>query len=322
MSITRETLEKHLKDPAIFCCRREKGLVISAADLEDPGLFDDMQDAGLLTLSPDGLRIEQVIGCTLTQDVEALTPITPDVLDKVNEIADDSKEEPAALFEDPAPAQITALEPLTGGNGMIHIEIGKAEKFEDLKLDVPVFGGTAPAPAVPVTEAAPDLPEVGKKTVIRSLVKKHIKITDVKLGNTTSIKDGVITIDESIVNDAVKEDVLCKSLKLDIIHPSERHLYTETIMDVCPIATKVEGELGEGVTKVADGVVFMLTGVDEDGVQVHEFGSSEGYLDEKMYFGHPGCADENDIIIRCHAVIQRLSGMTRPGPFAAHKCQD
>ena len=31
MSITRETLEKHLKDPAIFCCRREKGLVIGAA---------------------------------------------------------------------------------------------------------------------------------------------------------------------------------------------------------------------------------------------------------------------------------------------------
>ena len=322
MSITRETLEKHLKDPAIFCCRREKGLVIGAADLEDPGLFDDMQDAGLLTLSPEGLRIEQVIGCTLTQDVEALTPITPDVLDKVNEIADDSKEEPAALSEAPATAQITALEPLTGGNGMIHIEIGKAEKFEGLKLDVPVFGGTAPAPAVPAPEAAPELPETGKKTVIRSLVKKHIKITDVKLGDTTSIKDGVITIDESIVNDAVKEDVLCKSLKLDIIHPSERHLYTETIMDVCPIATKVEGELGEGVTKVADGVVFMLTGVDEDGVQVHEFGSSEGYLDEKMYFGHPGCADENDIIIRCHAVIQRLSGMTRPGPFAAHKCQD
>ena len=111
-------------------------------------------------------------------------------------------------------------------------------------------------------------------------------------------------------------------MKLDVIHPNERHQYTETIMDVCPIATKVEGELGSGITKVADGVVFMLTGVDEDGVQVHEFGSSEGYLDEKMYFGHPGCADENDIIIRCHVVIQRLSGMTRPGPFAAHKCQD
>ena len=320
MSITRETLEKHLKDPAIFCCRREKGLVISAADLEDPGLFEDMQDAGLLTLSPDGLRIEQVIGCTLTQDVEALTPITSAVLDKVNDIPEESKEKAAEPAEAPAPLQVTTAEPITGGNGMIHIEIGKAEKFEGLKLDVPVFGGAVPA--APVPETTPELPENGKKTVIRSLVKKHIKITDVKLGDTTSIKDGVITIDESIVNDAVKEDILCKSLKLDVIHPNERHLYTETIMDVCPIATKVEGELGEGATKVADGVVFMLTGVDEDGVQVHEFGSSEGYLDEKMYFGHPGCADENDIIIRCHAVIQRLSGMTRPGPFAAHKCQD
>ena len=154
MSITRETLEKHLKDPAIFCCRREKGLVISAADLEDPGLFEDMQDAGLLTLSPDGLRIEQVIGCTLTQDVEALTPITSAVLDKVNDIPEESKEKAAEPAETPAPVQVTAAKPATGGNGMIHIEIGKAEKFEGLKLDVPVFGGAAPAAPVPETAPA------------------------------------------------------------------------------------------------------------------------------------------------------------------------
>ena len=317
MSITQETLQKHLKDPAIFCCRREKGLVISAADLEDPGLFDDMQEAGLLTLTPEGLRIEQVVGCTLVKDVDALTPITKDVLDKVNEVEDDAEEEVKAAEEE-APEAAPAAQPCTGGNGMIHIEIGKAEKFDGLKLDVPVFAGAAPAGVA----AAPADVKTGEKTVIRKLIKKHIKISDVKLGKETSIKDGVITIDKDIVKKAVGEDVLCKSLELDVIHPNERHIYTETIMDVCPIATKVEGELGEGVTKVCDGVVFMLTGVDEDGVQVHEFGSSEGYLDEKMYFGHPGCADENDIIIRCHAVVQRLSGMTRPGPFAAHKCQD
>ena len=84
MSITRETLQSHLKDPAIFCCRREKGLVIGAADLEDPSLFEDMVDAGLLELSDKGLRIEQVLGCTLLQDVEALTPITREVLDRIN----------------------------------------------------------------------------------------------------------------------------------------------------------------------------------------------------------------------------------------------
>ncbi len=185
-------------------------------------------------------------------------------------------------------------------------------------MDVPVFAGS-------VSEAECEketLPKQGEKKVMRKLIKKHIKISDVKLADRTSIKDGVITIDKDIVKKAVLEDKLCKSLELDIIYPNQRHVYTETIMDVCPIATKVEGELGEGITKVVDGVVFMLTGVDEDGVQVHEFGSSEGYLDEKMLYGHPGCADEGDIIIRCHAVIERLSGMTRPGPFAAHKCQD
>ena len=315
MSITQETLKMHLKDPAIFCCRREKGLVISAADLEDPSLFDDMVDAGLLKLSDEGLTIEQVLGATLLCDVEALTPITKSVLDKVNEIEKESPKKANEVKEFPKETEKT----VTGGNGMLHIEIGHAEKFEGLSIDVPLFPG-APATCVePVTE---EKKASGEKKVIRTLKKQHIKISDVEIGTETSIKDGTITIDGSIVEKAILEDELCKSMKLDVIHPDERHQYTETIMDVCPIATKVEGELGSGITKVADGVVFMLTGGDEDGVQVHEFGSSEGYLDEKMYFGHPGCADENDIIIRCHVVIQRLSGMTRPGPFSAHKCQD
>lgn len=313
MSITQETLHKHLKDPAIFCCRREKGLKISAADLEDPSLFDDMVDAGLLILKDEGLTIEQVIGNTLLTDVEALTPITKDVLDKVNEVESAVATVPAAVKSEVKPS--VAAKASIGGNGMIHVEI---DKLEGLSLDIPAgttIGGLIPS--VPVVDE-----EVGKKNVIRKLIKKHIKILDAEIGKETSIKDGKITIDKSIVDKAVKEDELCVSLELDVIHPNERHIYTETIMDVCPIATKVEGQLGEGITKVADGVVFMLTGVDEDGVQVHEFGSSEGYLDEKMYYGHPGCADDNDIIIRCHAVIKRLTGMTRPGPFAAHKCQD
>ena len=331
MSITKETLEKHLKDPAIFCCRRQKGLVISAADLEDPDLFDDMVEAGLLELSPDGLRIEQVLGSTLLEDVEALTPITRNVLSGVNEEASGSPEADLPEKESDCIELESCTAPVIttrmGGNGMIHIEIAKADKIEGLKLDVPVGMAAAgvDTPAVLTEdkpEAGPGTVQTGTKKVIRTLTKKHIKITRVELGDKTEIKDGVLSIDKSIVDKAVLEDPLCKSLALDVIYPDQRHQYTETIMDVCPIATKVEGELGEGITKVADGVVFMLTGVDEDGVQVHEFGSSEGYLDEKMYFGHPGCADENDIIIRCHAVIQRLTGMTRPGPFAAHKCQD
>ena len=304
MSITKDTLQKHLTDPAVFCCRRAKGTVIGAADLEDPTLFDDMVDAGLLDLSGDGLTIEEVLGSTLQQDVEALTPITKDVLDKVN-----AKSTPIAATPVAPATPSTPAAP----SGTIHVTI---DKLEGLSLDIPagtlLGGAAAAAPAV----------KKGEKKVLHTLIKKHIKITDVEISDKTTIENGKIYIDGSIVDKAVTKDPLCISLNLDVIYPDERHIYTDTIMDVAPIATKVEGELGEGVTKVADGVVFMLTGVDEDGVQIHEFGSSEGFLDEKMYFGHPGCADEGDIIIRCHAVIKSKTGMSRPGPFAAHKCED
>lgn len=308
MSITKDTLQKHLTDPAVFCCRRAKGTVIGADDLEDPTLFDDMVDAGLLTLSDDGLTIEEVLGSTLQKDVEALTPITKDVLDKVNP----KSAKPVETVPTAAPAKAAA--PEAAQSGTIHLKI---DKLEGLSLDIPAGTVLGASGVLPAAETGR-----GEKKVIRTLLKKHIKITDVEISDHTAIKDGKIFIDGSIVDKAVKEDPLCVSMSLDVIYPDKRHVYTDTIMDVAPIATKVEGELGEGVTKVADGVVFMLTGVDEDGVQIHEFGSSEGFLDEKMYFGHPGCADEGDIIIRCHAVIKRLTGMTRPGPFAAHKCED
>ncbi len=308
MSITKDTLQKHLTDPAVFCCRRAKGTVIGADDLEDPTLFDDMVDAGLLTLSDDGLTIEEVLGSTLQKDVEALTPITKDVLDKVNP----KSAKPVETVPAAAPAKAAA--PEAAPSGTIHLKI---DKLEGLSLDIPAGTVLGASGVLPAAETGR-----GEKKVIRTLLKKHIKITDVEISDHTAIKDGKIFIDGSIVDKAVKEDPLCVSMSLDVIYPDKRHVYTDTIMDVAPIATKVEGELGEGVTKVADGVVFMLTGVDEDGIQIHEFGSSEGFLDEKMYFGHPGCADEGDIIIRCHAVIKRLTGMTRPGPFAAHKCED
>ena len=308
MSITKDTLQKHLTDPAVFCGRGAKGTVIGADDLEDPTLFDDMVDAGLLTLSDDGLTIEEVLGSTLQKDVEALTPITKDVLDKVNP----KSAKPVETVPTAAPAKAAA--PEAAPSGTIHLKI---DKLEGLSLDIPAGTVLGASGVLPAAETGR-----GEKKVIRTLLKKHIKITDVEISDHTAIKDGKIFIDGSIVDKAVKEDPLCVSMSLDVIYPDKRHVYTDTIMDVAPIATKVEGELGEGVTKVADGVVFMLTGVDEDGVQIHEFGSSEGFLDEKMYFGHPGCADEGDIIIRCHAVIKRLTGMTRPGPFAAHKCED
>ena len=59
MSITAETAKAHAHDPAVLCCRAEAGITIEPTNLEDPAIFDDLVDSGLLNL--DGcLTIEEV----------------------------------------------------------------------------------------------------------------------------------------------------------------------------------------------------------------------------------------------------------------------
>jgi D-proline reductase (dithiol) PrdA len=66
----------------------------------------------------------------------------------------------------------------------------------------------------------------------------------------------------------------------------------------------------------------MLTGTTDEGVQIGEFGSSEGYLDENVMWNRPSCPDHGDIIIRGTVKIENLKNMERPGPLAAHKAFD
>ena len=67
MSITAETAKAHAKDPAVLCCRAEAGITIEPANLEDPAIFDELVDSGLLNL--DGcLTIEQVLGSKIDKD--------------------------------------------------------------------------------------------------------------------------------------------------------------------------------------------------------------------------------------------------------------
>ena len=80
MSITAETAKAHAHDPAVLCCRAEAGITIEPANLEDPAIFDDLVDSGLLNL--DGcLTIEEVLGAKLTKTCDSLAPLTADVLD-------------------------------------------------------------------------------------------------------------------------------------------------------------------------------------------------------------------------------------------------
>lgn len=317
MSITAETAKEHAKDPAVLCCRAEEGIIIGPENLEDPALFDDMVDGGYLSL--DGvLTIEEVLGAKLTKTCDSLTPVTRDVIDAVQTVSE------AAAAEEPA-VKTTADKAVTpartsGGNGgVLKIHIGEGK---DIHIELPMGIGAGTAKAVDVPEGAAPAKEQEPK-LIRSLVRKHFKITEVKRGPETKIEGTTLYIREGIEAEAAESQELVNSLKIDIITQADYHTYSETIMDVQPIAAKEgDDEIGSGTTRVLDGVVMMVTGTDANGVQIGEFGSSEGYLDENIMWGRPGAPEEGEIFIKTEVVIKEGTNMERPGPLAAHTATD
>ena len=324
MSITAETAKAHAHDPAVLCCRAEAGITIEPANLEDPAIFDDLVDSGLLNL--DGcLTIEEVLGAKLTKTCDSLCPLTNDVLDGVKAPTTPVEEaEEEAPAEEAAPAApVATAATVAGGTLKIHIGEGK-----DINLEIPVgaLGATGEAVAeVPAAVAATATAEapVEETKVVGTLTRRHIKITEVKRGPETKIEGTTLYIREGIEAEVIANQELVKDFHLEIITPDQYHTYSETIMDVQPIATK-EGDaiLGEGATRVLDGVVMMLTGTDEGGVQIGEFGSSEGYLDENIMWGRPGAPDKGEIFIKTEVIIKEGTNMERPGPLAAHSATD
>lgn len=326
MSITAETAKAHAHDPAVLCCRAEAGITIEPANLEDPAIFDDLVDSGLLNL--DGcLTIEEVLGAKLTKTCDSLCPLTNDVLDGVKAPttpAEEKAEEEAPAEEAAPAAPVATAATVAGGTLKIHIGEGK-----DINLEIPVgaLGATGEAvaevPAAAVAATATAEAPVEETKVVGTLTRRHIKITEVKRGPETKIEGTTLYIREGIEAEVIADQELVKDFHLEIITPDKYHTYSETIMDVQPIATK-EGDaiLGEGATRVLDGVVMMLTGTDEGGVQIGEFGSSEGYLDENIMWGRPGCPDKGEIFIKGNIVVQEKTNMERRGPMAAHTAFD
>lgn len=305
MSITRELAHEFKDSPAIVCCRTTKGTVISPGDLEDPSIFKDMEESGLISITEDTLTIGEVLGAKLVKDIDGLTSLTADLLEGTLKKTKDIKKNHDGGNKVNKEVYVN--------DGVLHIEVEQMRGLS-LKLPLGTLGNILPVQPTKVEKI--------ENEVVGTLVKREFGVKEVKLGSETSFKDGILVIREDLCKDALKADPLVKKIEMDIITPDNRHVYSNTIMDVIPVATKVEGQLGEGTTHILNDMVFMLTGVDEAGVQVHEFGSCEGYLDEKIDYGKPGCPDENDIIVRVHATIQEKTGMERRGPHAAHKACD
>ena len=347
MSITVETAKEHLNDKAVFCCRAEEGIVISPENLEDPGLFDDLVDSGLLSFPDDALTIGQVLGAKLLKTTDALIPITPGIIDAVQG-GEEKAEEKEEVVEAPvaevsasvAPvAPVTPVAQVQAPAGVLKLQIGKGENI-NLEIPLAAIGGqaapVAQAPVQAVEAKAVEAAKVeavaakveekheGEPKFIRSLHTKHYKIDKVEFGEKTEIKGTTLVLRtaEDLCKEAAESEALVESVKLEIITPDQYDTYSETIMDVQPIAVKEEGEIGHGVTRELKGVVMVLTGTDANGVQIGEFGSSEGELERNIMWGRPGAPDKGEIFIKGQVTIKAGANMERPGPLAAHKAFD
>jgi len=407
MSMTNEHAEEFKNEVAVVCCRTEEGTILTAANLEDPLIFPDLVDSGLLTIPGDCLKVGQVIGAKLTKTVDSLTPLIPEIVEgfiaateekKVMELTDGNEKAvlkdnksvgdviAAEDLENPmhfdklqdslliklnekvlsrnevigatlkvdavalTPINSTMLEgfeeevsmksetPVTSSvinGGILKIKIAEGKGI-DIEIPLNSFNQsvvqgvqtvkteTAGMAVANETIKENKVAEVKREDkIVRKLVKKHFKIEEVKFGPETKIEGTTLYIRENICSDAVKISKLVTDIKIDIITPDKYNTYSETIMDVQPIATK-EGDhkLGQGVTRVIDGVIVMVTGTDENGVQIGEFGSSEGILEENIMWGRPGAPDKGEIFIKTQVTILAGKNMERPGPFAAHKASD
>ena len=139
MSISAETAKAHANDPAVLCCRAEAGTKLAPSNFEDPAIFPDLIDSGLL--NTDGaLKLGQVLnGSTLTKTVDSLTPVTPDIIDKSDELADETEDEadaPAEAENEAVSVTAPAGTKMTVAGGVVKLAIAEGK---DIYIEFPVF---------------------------------------------------------------------------------------------------------------------------------------------------------------------------------------
>ncbi len=156
---------------------------------------------------------------------------------------------------------------------------------------------------------------------LRRLVIKAFHMTDVQMGDENKITtDGKMTINNDCLP-ALQEKYseVIDHIDVEIIKPGEHDRHTNTIMDIIPISVKVLGKCGEGITHTITGVYVMPTGVDVNGEQAHEFGSSDGNLKDMLHLNRAGTPADDDFIISFNITFRKGMGQERYAVIDAYR---
>lgn len=166
-------------------------------------------------------------------------------------------------------------------------------------------------------------PANGKEETLRRLTRKVFHIKEVRFGNKTEIDRGVLTIRKGIEGALVAQEDRIKDIKVNILRPGENDFFVNSNLGYSPIACKVRGELGEGVTHLLSGVTVMLSGVeDKSGFQPSNIGSSEGIFKDQVVLDRAGTPASDDYILHVDVLFEEGEGRIAEGIMAAHRAAD
>ncbi len=163
---------------------------------------------------------------------------------------------------------------------------------------------------------------MNKEIEIRKLVIKTFHIEKIIFSEKTHIENNMLFLKDGLEKQAVENEDIIKSVHIKIIEPDDKNVWVNSIMDFYPIATKVQGKLGEGITNLITGVVVMLTGANELGMPQGKFGWSEGYLKDNVYFNRRGTPSSTDVILNIDVTLEAGKGISRSDITTVHRACD
>lgn len=165
--------------------------------------------------------------------------------------------------------------------------------------------------------------EIPSGQVLRRLTRKTFHIQQVQFGDRTSIQRGVLILRKGIELPLIQQEHRIKDIRVEIRQPGDRDFFVNSNLDYSPIACKVRGELGEGVTHLLSGITVMLTGVEDgSGFQPSNIGSSEGILQNQVVLDRAGTPASSDYLLHIDVLLEEGEGRTAEGIMAAHRAAD
>ena len=160
------------------------------------------------------------------------------------------------------------------------------------------------------------------EVLARRLVIKAYHVENVQFGPGAKLEGGTLYIEQENMSSYRDHLPPVDRIEVDILKPGQLHREVSSVLDVVPIACKVLGRLGEGITHTLTGVSALLTLADAGGNPPAQIGSAAGILSDKMLTDRPGTPSAQDYVILIQLILKEGFSPSRKSVTAAHRAAD